>query len=601
MIQRSPASPGLLSLLSSGLLLISGGAEPAAAQEQLPEPALPLDGLVQPLPDPDDILPPRKPPEFEGEEGPESPFLPAQPSVPMDLDTPPEGAAAIFVQVDDVIFEGNTAFTDEELQRVTQSILSVHERGTVADIYRAAAAINEHYQEAGYLTTGTLPQIFLDDTGQLTFVSDGTVTLRIFEGSLEAIAVFGTERLSEDYIRSRLELATQEPLNEQRLLDALQLLYNNPLIDKVDAILDSGTATGSNTLSIRIEEADSFQVATFVDNQRSPTVSTFQQGVQLSEGNLLGLGDRLAVTYSRTEGSNGVSVGYTVPLNPQEGSFSVNYSYLKSRLITPTIAPLDIRSTGSYLDVTWRQPLVRTPRQEFTVGVTGSYRQNQVVFGESIFGSAVGFPSPGADADGRSRVTALRFSQDWVSRNAFEVAAVRSLFSVGLGGALGGTVNDTGPDNRFLSWRGQVQYQRRLKSDVLLSLRGDLQVASRPLLPVEQFGLGGQRSVRGYRQDLLLADNGAFASAEVWFPVTRFPEVEGVLYLTPFVDVGEVWNVDREALAADSLASAGVGLRWQQANVTARLDWGIPLIEVAGSRRTWQENGFHFSLSITDL
>jgi len=46
----------------------------------------------------------------------------------------------------------------------------------------------------------------------------------------------------------------------------------------------------------------------------------------------------------------------------------------------------------------------------------------------------------------------------------------------------------------------------------------------------------------------------------------------------------------------NTLASVGLGLRWQQGDrFTARLDWGIPLVEVDSTEeRTWQENGVYF-------
>ncbi len=572
-----------------------------AQSAMAPSQAVPV-AQLQSLPAPGTLIPRREMPlpqneDFPAEEGPASPF---QPSLPSASPLPADGLDAVpgEFMIREVVFRGNTAFSDGELRELIKSTLLEIETVTVADIYRAAEQINQKYAAAGYVTTGTLPQIFLDADGNLTFAQDGQVIFQVVEGRLEAIEVVGTERLAESYVRSRLELATQPPLNEQRLVDALQLLYDDPLIDQVDAVLDGGTETGTNILRIRIKEADSFEVATFIDNQRSPNVGTFQQGIQASEGNLFGLGDRVALTYSHTEGSNGVSLGYTLPLNPQEGQLQVNYSYISSRLITPDIADLDIQSTGSYLDLTWQQPLVRTPRQEFTVGVTGSYRQNQVVFGESIFGSPVGFPAAGANDEGRSQVTALRLFQSWVSRNPVEVTAVRSQLSLGLGGAFGGTVNAAGPDSRFVSWRGQAQYQRRWASDLRLSIRGDLQVASRQLLPVEQFGLGGQSTVRGYRQDVLLADNGGFASVEAWLPVARFPQHDGILYVTPFIDIGRVWSADE--VAANSLAATGLGLRWQQNNVTALLELGIPLIDEPDSDRTWQEKGIHFSLMVSD-
>jgi hemolysin activation/secretion protein len=117
------------------------------------------------------------------------------------------------------------------------------------------------------------------------------------------------------------------------------------------------------------------------------------------------------------------------------------------------------------------------------------------------------------------------------------------------------------------------------------------------LVPLEQFTLGGLQSVRGYRQDLLLTDNGAFASAEVRLPVLRVPDWKAVLQVAPFVDAGTTWNSGRSTPDNNSLASVGLGLIWQQSDrFTARLDYGIPLISVSSTERTWQENGIYFSV-----
>ena len=67
----------------------------------------------------------------------------------------------------------------------------------------------------------------------------------------------------------------------------------------------------------------------------------------------------------------------------------------------------------------------------------------------------------------------------------------------------------------FLVWRGQAQYIRQLSNKTNLLLRGDLQLADRPLVSLEQFRAGGALSVRGYRRDRTLGDNGLFFSTEL--------------------------------------------------------------------------------------
>ena len=111
----------------------------------------------------------------------------------------------------------------------------------------------------------------------------------------------------------------------------------------------------------------------------------------------------------------------------------------------------------------------------------------------------------------------------------------------------------------------------------------------------------GQETVRGYRQDFLLTDNAAFASAELRYPVLRVPQINGLLQITPFFDFGRAWNnAGSAALGTNTIGSIGLGLRWQQTdNVSARLDYGIPLFSVPDERRTLQEKGFSFSVIFT--
>ncbi|MEM8612688.1 MAG: BamA/TamA family outer membrane protein, partial [Cyanobacteria bacterium P01_H01_bin.105] len=172
----------------------------------------------------------------------------------------------------------------------------------------------------------------------------------------------------------------------------------------------------------------------------------------------------------------------------------------------------------------------------------------------------------------------------------------RSQFSVGLD-ILGATSGDS-PNSEFFAWRGQGQWVRLLAPETLFIFQSDIQLADAPLLPLEQFGLGGVNTVRGYRQDLLLVDNGISASAEVRFPLYRSPTRRSLLQLTPFVEGGFGWNASGRDPDPDTLVSAGLGLLWQSDNgLSARVDWGIPLINGDSDGDSLQESGIHFSLN----
>ncbi|MEL6163646.1 MAG: ShlB/FhaC/HecB family hemolysin secretion/activation protein, partial [Cyanobacteria bacterium J06628_3] len=461
---------------------------------------------------------------------------------------------------------------------------------TFAQLEQAKSAVVQYYIDNKYVTSGAFIPV-----GQS--IEDGVVQIEIVEGKLEEIQISGNTRLKSDYIRSRIARATKTPLNQEKLLEALQLLQINPLIESLSAELSAGTRPGLNVLLVRVEEAKTFGVTTGLDNNRSPSIGSFRRQVQLNQANLLGWGDGLNLGYSNTDGSNTFNAGYSLPLNPRNATLSFNYSTSDSDIIEDTFDQLDIESGSSNYDLTFRQPLVQTPTEEFALGFTASRRDSQVsseILSEN--GISLSELSPGAEEDGDTRISALRFFQEWISRNNREVIAARSQFSLGVG-ALNATVNSDAPDSRFLSWQGEAQWTRLLARDTLLLIRGNVQLSPDRLLAGEQYSLGGIENVRGYRQNFLLRDNGAFASAEVQLPILRVSQIDGLLQFAPFIDIGTTWDNSDEENDDNTLASVGLGLRWRQGdNFNARIDWGIPLISVDKQGDSLQENGLYFSL-----
>jgi len=243
--------------------------------------------------------------------------------------------------------------------------------------------------------------------------------------------------------------------------------------------------------------------------------------------------------------------------------------------------------------------VIQTPRQELALGFTFSRQESRATLADG----EIPFPVPGSDFEGRTRITSLRFFQEWNQRSSKSVLGLRSQLSVGVP-LFNITNRDQAPGGQYFAWRGQAQWVHLLQPDMLLVVRGDLQVSDRPLVPLEQFGLGGISSVRGYRQDALLTDSGFFLSAEVRVPVLRIPEMDGLLQVTPFIEGGKTWDFRRfeqqPETGTSSLLSVGLGLRFQMSNrLTARFDWGIPLLSLNRSQETLQEKGLYFSLVYT--
>ncbi|MDB9519490.1 ShlB/FhaC/HecB family hemolysin secretion/activation protein [Roseofilum reptotaenium CS-1145] len=551
-LTESPAS--LLPLDSLGIRISQRITPP------IPQPPLPS----EPLPLPEEILIPPESPE-------DSEIIPS------------EGESSFWIERFEI--EGNTVFSNEELTEALASFLQ--QELTLVELLKIRSVIAELYSREGYISSGA---IF-----PLQRITDGTLKIQVIEGSLESIEVIGVRRLSSNYIRSRLALVGSPPLNINRVLEGMQLLRFDPLIESITGELQAGSSPQTRILVVTVTEADSFTITTNLDNARVPSVGTFRRQLLIEEGNLTGLGDKILGIYTNTDGSNIFDFNYTLPLNASNGTLSAGFGISRSRVITEPFDRLGITSASNYYRVSYRQPLIRTTRQELALGLTFSWQDSQTELELDDIGP---FPlSPGADDRGSTRIAALRFFQEWTTRSERDVVSLRSQFSFGLNQLFNASRNEAPPDSNFYTWRGQGQWVHLLAPDMLSIVRTDIQLADRPLVPLEQMGLGGVDTVRGYRQEALLTDNGALFSAEVQLPVVRVPRVQGILHLIPFIDLGVGWNEQDLDLEENFLAGTGLGLSWRMSDrFIARVDWGIPLTSLSSDGESWQENGVHFSI-----
>ena len=550
------------------------------SQAQNAPPVLPQNG--QPP-----VLPPQPQPQEPETLPPLEEILPEleNPTAPDDSNRTTDFANTVFVKKFEVV--GSTAFTPEELAEVLKPYTL--KRLSFSEILAAQEAIDRLYFERGYITSGTfLPPQQLED---------GIVTIEVVEGTVEEINIEGLERLDPGYVRSRLNIATDAPLNRDKLLNALQLLQIDPLIENLAAELTAGTRPGSSILELSLNEADPFDFILGYDNYRAPSVGTERRRVRLTHRNLGGFGDRFSVGYLNTDGSNSLNdLNYSLPFNPRNGTLNFRFNYTDSDIIASPFDRFNIESENTYYEFTYRQPLLQKPTEDVAIGFTFSRNDSAITISNEPQRL-----SRGADANGETNISALRFFQEYTKRDANRVIALLSQFSLGID-AFDATINDGDiPDSKFLSWRGQAQYLQLLGSNFTLLLRSDFQVSDRSLVPTEQFSVGGGLNVRGYRQDALLGDNGWFNSAEVRATVLSISKWDTSLQLTPFVDFGTVWNSndfeDDLDLETNTLVSTGIGLRLQVSDrFTSRLDWGIPLVDLDTSGDSWQENGVYFSL-----
>jgi hemolysin activation/secretion protein len=344
---------------------------------------------------------------------------------------------------------------------------------------------------------------------------------------------------------------------------------------------------GKNILQVNIQEAPAFQAGIGYDNYRPPSIGSWEGTIFLSHDNLFGLGDRFSGQYWLSEGLNLYDISYEIPINALDGTVKARYWNSNNVVTESFLREFEIENQSENLSFSLRQPIFRSVQNELALDFSFDLRRSRSFLLDEDFC----FSSP--CQEGKTNLTILRFAQEWLNRSPVEAIALRSRFSLGVA-AFDAIVTDFEPNSEFFIWLGEFQYLRQINSHNLLLIRFSAQFTPDGLPIVEQFSLGGIDTVRGYIQNQLVTDNGVFGSAELRVSLTGDPRI---LQLTPFLEMGMGWNTLFPNPDPNTLASVGLGLRWEIVQgLTARVDYGIPLISVTRQGNSLQENGFYFSI-----
>jgi hemolysin activation/secretion protein len=553
---------------------------------------------------PSPITPELSPPTLDDVE-PILPSLPESPPPEPDLVEPSE--ESIIIQK--IQIQGNSLF-QAEIDRI---------RDRYTKLLRGRTINREQlYLNGGYLTSRALVLNYN--------LTEGIVVIQVREGSLpeaniaiesrtqneeesstgesqtqseeESGTVESRPRL-EAYTRDRILLGANTPLRLSELEDQLRLLRaDSTLFENVEASLRfSGTVAESN-LDVTLIPADPWQVSLGVDNYSPPSVGSERASISLGYRSLFTIGDSVTAYYSRTfpGGADVIDLGYRIPVNPRDGAIQLRATFDFTNVTEAEFEEFNIEGESRNYEISFRQPLIRNPREELGLSLGFSYRDGQTFLFDRT-------PTPfviGADENGISRTSVLRFSQDYVSRQPEGAWVLRSQFSLGLD-LLDATINEAPiPDGRFFSWLGQVQRVWYFGNRNLLILQTDLQLTPDSLLPSEQLVIGGGQSLRGYRQNVRSGDNGFRFSIEDQIALL-IDESGGnpTLQLAPFIDMGLVWNHPNNPNTLPDqtfLASIGLGVLWEPLpDLNLRIDYALPLVDLSDRGNNLQDQSLYFS------
>lgn len=450
---------------------------------------------------------------------------------------------------------------------------------TMAEVQALQDALMAAYAEAGYVQA----QVLLPDQR----LGEGTLRFQIYEGVLGQITVTTDGRLDPAYVQGRLAKVLKGPLRLSTLQQALVRAQEDSRIRRLDAALEPGSRPGEGRLRVSVEEAPPWQLGLSMDNHRPESIGAESGRLSLRHQNLSGAGDVLALSLAVSEGSDAGALSYRRPLNAADAALSLYASRDEAQVLEAPFSVLDIESQTDRYGLKLEAPLLDGLRTQVSASIAVERRRTITKLLGDRFSLA-----PGA-VNGEAGVNAVVLAVDSVHRGGEAVWALRGALRRGLRGPgttepAPGTLIEA--DGAFLLTLLQGQYERRLGDLWSLKARGMLQLSRDALLAAEKLSLGGAGTVRGYRENLLVRDNGAGLSLELARRLGKADQAAWLraLQLIAFVDLGVSWderNASPNSTVKDTrrraqIVGSGFGLRWSsRRGLGAELFYGYDLID----------------------
>ncbi len=430
---------------------------------------------------------------------------------------------------------------------------------TLASLQQAAAALEEVLKQRGFnLYRVVLPP---QEVG-------GAIRLNLVRFVLNKVSIEGQQSISEANIRASLpELIEGQAPNFKTLAVQTAIANENPSKQIQVGIKESETADRIDA-RIQVKEDKPWNVSIALNNTGSDATGNDRVTLAGGHNNLFDRDQQFTAAYttSLTNSSNVSQLGlnYRIPMYRQGGV--IGLSYTKSGVLGD-FGAFKSNGAGKTMGLNYYAYLPPGGGRRTYVGVGLEDRQFNIT-------EINGIPISGQQMR-RSRPLTVSYNarhetDTWVLNYNTELALNLS----------GGSGNDLTAyksedprisTTRWKALRAATSYSATLPRGWLWGLRGQFQFSPDALISGEQFGLGGVHSVRGTAERPISGDGGLSLSAEL-----TSPELAKGWRLLGFIDAGRLSNRDPNAYkpGSDSLASVGMGLRYNAQKITISLDYG---------------------------
>ncbi len=446
----------------------------------------------------------------------------------------------------EIRIEGNTLVGTPELLEQTGRFIGSGK--SIADLNGARDAIREAYLSRGY------ELLSVDYDGRRSRAGVHYFVVR--EVRVGKVTVSGNKEIAEGEIRR--QLPELEETGTPRLLQlARELFLFNDNPGRNATLEYTVGAPGTTDVAIKVAEQPQSRLAATFNNTGNQATGSTRVGLNWNHSNFLGLshqiGASVTTSIERPERVFQAGFGYSVPL-PTLGdtmSFSASYSDTDSGRVADAF---NISGKGTTFGAHYQHNLKRDALSRHVIDVGYDERHFRDVV--DFFGTNLGVSVT---------VKPVSAGYRYLSNSSGEALSLAATVQQNLPG---GVRNDdatyaasrVGANSKWQSWQFDAAWQRELPSGWMPAVRMNAQYAAAPLIAAEQFGLGGLRAVRGFREREGAGDRGLRANLELYGP--RFA---GTHRLLGFVDMGRSKRLKPQPgeIGTEGLSSIGVGWRGQ--------------------------------------
>jgi hemolysin activation/secretion protein len=438
--------------------------------------------------------------------------------------------------------------------------------------------------------------LFLESEGKLCRVffpkqdvSSGTVELAVSSPTVKSVKVSGNKWNNEKLYREQITVSPGDVLETDQLLNQVAWYNRNPF-----RYAELVVAPGEKGADVELLVKDRFPFRPFAgaDNTGTDLTSQVRLFAGMNWGKAFGRPDVLTYQYICAPNPKDFfahSGSYLIFLPwKHELTFFGGYSEVHPKIPNFSQEGISVQASLRY-GIPIGQ-LAKTTKQSFTWGLDYKNINSNVFFIEA--------PAEPIIAH-QANISELYLSYVWQREFLFKAEAFYSPLRL-LPHQSGGRYHMLRPHSRAEFAYARVTlgdlYGKPEKISFSWLLRG--QVATGPLLPSEQFGLGGYDTVRGYQERDYIADNTVCTNLELRAPKLHIFRKDELIFLA-FSDFGAGYNYQSEQSNQTSqfLWSAGAGLRYNIAPyVTFRTDYGFQLHHLLGDHAFGR---FHLGGSIS--